>query len=341
MLKRNNFEPLDPSTKSRIKNIFKGYGFKNVSTKWHKYYSGINNKKADNYIPEILFYSKIEPILNQGIMYPALEDKNLLDRFFPATLVPKVIIKNINGFYYDDREQIGLDDALNICSQYPEFVIKPSIGTAGGVRVKKVVLKDFKCVEEDLKTLFEEYKSDFIVQKIIKQNSHLSELNPSSLNTIRMISYLRDEEVIPLSAVIRIGKSESFTDNVTAGGIACGIKENGRLRKQAVDAEGNKHFRSDYGTSLHNFVIPMFQSIISVVKNIHKLMPHFRIISWDLTIDDKSEVRLIEFNATGQGINMHQEANGPLFGEYTHEILNFARSEAKFSKHKKYGKYIS
>lgn len=301
----------------------------------------MNNNMDDNYIPEILFYSKIEPVLNQSIMYPALEDKNLLENFFPVSIVPKTIIKNINGFYYDDRGQIGLEAALNRCRQCSVWVIKPSIGTAGGLRVKKVILKDLKSAKDDLKTLFDEYRSDFIVQEIIKQNSHLSKLNPSSLNTIRMMSYMRQEEVIPLSAVIRIGKSGSFTDNLTIGGMACGINEKGRLKKMAVDNYGNKYSYSDHGTLLHQFEIPMFQTAISLVKKLHTQMPHFKIISWDLAIDDKSEVRLIEFNSLGQGINMHQETNGPLFGEYTHEILSIARSEAKFSKHRKFGKYDS
>ena len=341
-LKKFKYEPLPAAAKLRIKNKFKAYGYKGISTKWHQYYSGVNNKLDDNYIPELVYYSKIEPVLNQSIMFPALEDKNLLDNFFSASLLPKVIIKNINGFYYDNKgQQIGLETALDRCCQFSEWVIKPSVGTSGGKRVKKMILKELKSAKDDLRSLFEEYHSDFIVQELIKQNAHLSKLNPSSLNTIRMMSYMRQDEVVPLSSLIRIGKSGSFTDNVTIGGMACGINEDGRLKKLAVDEYGNRYCCSDHGTELHHFEIPMFHSAIALVKKLHKQMPHFKIISWDLAIDDKSEVRLIEFNALGQGINMHQESNGPLFGEYTDEILSLAQREAKFSKHKMYGKYDS
>ena len=98
MLKQNKSEPLSATAKSQIKNKFKEYGFNNVPTKWHRFYSGTVGNFDVHFIPEILFYSKIEPILNQTVMYPALEDKNLLEKFFPASIIPNTIIKNMNGF---------------------------------------------------------------------------------------------------------------------------------------------------------------------------------------------------------------------------------------------------
>ena len=53
----------------------------------------------------------------------------------------------------------------------------------------------------------------------------------------------------------------------------------------------------------------------------HKRFAHFRIISWDFAVDENNDIQLIEFNFSPQGIRIHQINNGPLFGEFTVEVL--------------------
>lgn len=271
-------------------------------------------------------------------MYPALEDKNLLDKFLPSSLLPETIIKNSNGFYYIDNSQTSIEIAIERCSQYNEFVIKPSIGTYGGEGVRKIVLSGLDDKYNRIKTLFLEYNSNFIVQVVLKQNSELSNLNGSSINTIRVISYMRTNEVIPLSSVMRIGRSGEFTDNQSLGGIACGINEEGKLKKFAIDTYGARYLNTDNGTMLKDFEIPNFDKILSVIKNKHRNIPYFKLISWDVTIDDKSDVRIIEFNALGQAVQLHQMTNGPLFGRFTEEILGISQKYNAIDQLMKYGK---
>jgi hypothetical protein len=40
-------------------------------------------------------------------------------------------------------------------------------------------------------------------------------------------------------------------------------------------------------------------------------------------------VKIIEFNTFGQGINLHQITNGPLFREYFDEIMEIAKDYDK------------
>ena len=158
LLKKHKTKPLTKKTKFEIKNKFAKYGFNNVSTKWHRFfnsfYNNLDNEIALNFIPEHMFYTKIESALNQAIMYPALEDKNLLDKFLPSSFLPETIIKNSNGFYYIDNSQTSIEIAIERCSQYNEFVIKPSIGTWGGEGVRKIVLSGLDDKYNRIKTLF-------------------------------------------------------------------------------------------------------------------------------------------------------------------------------------------
>ena len=338
LFKRNKLKPLNRETKESIGKRFREFGFKNVGTKWHRYYIGISELNHTDYIPEVLFYTKIEPALNQIMMYPALEDKNLSDKFFPSPFLAKSIIKNMNGFYYRDRQQISRNNAIRACSLHNNFVIKPTIGTASGKGVKKIILDEAEDKSKFLDSLFAKYGSDFIVEEVVKQHPVISKLNPTSINTIRLMSYMRDDEVIPLSAVIRIGKAGAFTDNLSQGGMAVGITNEGLLKSFGVDEYGKKYFETDFGTTVKGFQIPHYEKVISTVKEQHKNMPHFRLISWDLAINDKSDVIMIEFNAVGQGLLLHQLQNGPLFGEYTDEILSQAQKFKAINRLLKFGK---
>lgn len=335
IIKKNKTEPITNVYKKKIRQEFRNYGFKKISTKWHQVYANFLGKEKIEFIPELLFYSRIEPALNNSIMYPALEDKNLLDKYFDESILLRPIVKNIHGFFYIGKQQVSLEKAIDACSPFEAIVIKPSIGTAGGKGVKKVVLsQDFN---KQLRKLYAEYKTDFIVQEILEQLPELSILNMDSLNTVRVISYMRQEEVVPLSAVLRIGRAGSFTDNTTGGGMVCGIKKQGKLMDYAINSYGEKFSVTDNGEVLKGYQIPYFDLILDVVKTQHKNIPHFRLVSWDIAIDKKGNIIIVEFNALGQDINFHQICNGPLFGEYYKEVLEITEKYDPLSQSLKYG----
>ena len=83
----------------------------------------------------------------------------------------------------------------------------------------------------DVLSLFKLYKKDFIIQEFVEQSEAMKKLNPTTLNTLRIMTYLRPDDVYILSAVSRIGKPGSSTDNYSAGGILCGITQEGHLKK--------------------------------------------------------------------------------------------------------------
>lgn len=81
--------------------------------------------------------------------------------------------------------------------------------------------------------------SDTVVQEIVKQNASLSILNPNSLNTMRLVTFItQDGEVRLLSAVLRMGVGENKLDNAHSGGIFVGIDEKGCLKKTAHNLKG-------------------------------------------------------------------------------------------------------
>ncbi|PCJ92310.1 MAG: hypothetical protein COA50_15920 [Flavobacteriaceae bacterium] len=99
-------------------------------------------------------------------------DKNLLFLLIQNIRQPKTIVKNMNGYYFDNNDNmISKDEALLLCEVKHKMIIKPSIDTGGG---KNVVLFSNINGETDnenheLTNLFENYGSDFIVQKVVEQ----------------------------------------------------------------------------------------------------------------------------------------------------------------------------
>ena len=133
---------------------------------------------------------------------------------------------------------------------------------------------------------------------------------------------LYEGKVNILSSVLRMGVGDSFLDNVSSGGIDCGINKNGSISDKAYDASGKVYLKHPDGYEFKNTTIPVYKKIINIIKEEHIKMPYFGLISWDFTVDKNEEPIMIEINLSWCGLNSHQLHNGPLFGEKTTEILD-------------------
>lgn len=303
-----------------------GYNLRNL--KWHEFFTNCNGIFHNHYIPEDLFFSKIEPALNRIHMVAALSDKNMMDILIKDVKQPKTILKNINGFFYVNENITLKEEAIDLCLTIREFVIKPTIDSRGG---RNVVLFNFKKEQklnksnkELIKELFEKYSKDYIIQEVVTQHDDLSLLNSSSVNTIRVFSYLRKTEAHILSTTIRVGNNGDFTDNVAAGGGSWGIDKFGIVKPVGYDNKYNKIESTSSGLRMAGIKIPQFKELIADAKKSHLNMPNFRLISWDFTVNNDNEVILVEFNTIWQEINAHQLMNGPVFGKFTEEILRMS-----------------
>lgn len=313
---------LNSKQKFDIIAYYNSFGLKLSSTNWHEHYSNISNKFSVKYIPEDLFFTKIEPTLNDRLMFPALEDKNLTEKILEKFNQPKTLLKYINGFFIKENRIISKDKAIDILktNDRKEYILKQSQLGYGGKGI--IVFK----LENNLKTnynnmnlqeLISSQKHDFIIQELVEQNIELKSLNQTSLNTLRITSYLRKEDTEILSCVLRVGPEGSLIDNMSQGGYLKIIEKDGTIRNQNITTHGKKIFSNHITFEK----IPSFDKVKAFIRKMHPHLPYFKLISWDIAIDKNNEPILIEFNAFGQSIHIIQ-FNGPLFGEFTDEILN-------------------
>ena len=323
--------PMKPLTKGQeadIQAYFKKHLGREVPTYWHQYLYSRNGVYSVKYIPASVYVSSIIFRLNNYQFSLAYVDKGFYDTLFPDVNRPQTFVKNVNGFYYDDKSPISKEEAISRCMNLKEAVIKPTLFGTWGEGVKLFHTDNGFIPELDMSVndLFTKYKKSFIIQSKLEQHPDLAKLNPSSVNTIRVMSYRRENEVIILYAVIRIGRLGKVVDNETAGGVKADIDlQTGRIKGPAFGSPTEKNMpQTDSGTVLDNYLIPSFPQVLDFVRDLHNRLPYFKLIGWDISVDTNGNPVMIEWNRSAE---LSQVAHGPAFGDYTEEILANALSE--------------
>lgn len=305
---------------------------KKVNPIWFKVYRSLSGMNDPNFVPEDIYYTIIEPILNNKAFDAAYGDKNFYDMHysFPG-LFPKVFIRNLDGVFYDNNyNDFDLDNTKlhKLIENERKVIVKPSY-TSGGRNIELFV--EHKCDFQNSrgKTLTKEYLNknydmNYVIQEYIHQHSYFERFNSSSVNTVRLMTYrsIENEKIIILSAVLRVGKEGMIVDNQASGGISCGI-ENGHLKNYFVDKYGNQYETKNIVDEELNLHVRHIEEIFQMAKKVAKANPYHRILGLDFCIDENDQIRLLEVNNTNIEINFLQMNNGPLFGDYTEEVINF------------------
>ncbi len=292
---------------------------------WHRYFTARTGIYSKLYIPTSEYKTNIVGRLNVYPLKRAYTDKNITDLILPDIHQPRIFLKNINGFYYINGQPVTKTEAMNICKGLGEVIIKPSLtGRGVGVRKINIINGENKNDGKDLGAIMDEYKQDYLIEELIRQHPKMNALNPSSINTIRILTYRSDMDIKVIYSVIRIGRKGQNIDNESAGGISTSISKDGKLGKYAFGAPGADMIEyTDSGVKLENYQIPSYEKVIDLVKRAHFQLPYFKLMGWDIAIEKDGEPIMIEFNMTP---DLSQSAYGPAFGEYTETIINDAMS---------------
>lgn len=289
-------------------------------------YQGFYLKKTDLFAPEILphdlYYTRIDPYFNPASMGRVLDNKCLYSRLFPGIPQPETVISRMGGHYYDAQgNHVPKAKALELLDAEPAVFAKVATTSCGG---KGVFFLDSR--EGAISRLFTQeikHEKDLIVQRPVRQHAAFAALNESSVNTLRILSVLSQDGVKIYSSVLRMGVDGSHVDNASGGGVTCGVQEDGKLRKHAYQVNGTRfdnHPAS--GIAFDGYQLPGVAEAKKLVEKAHPLMPHFRMISWDIAIQEDGSPIMIEANLSKGGLSSHQLNNGPLFGEDTKKILD-------------------
>jgi hypothetical protein len=313
--------PLTEEQKKEIISYYKRLTGKTISTLDHEYFYSRTGIYTKDYIPMSFFQAELIGRLNRMDCYNSYSDKNLDDILLPNVKHPHYYLKNINGYYYFEGKPVDKQEAAELCKNLGDVIIKPSLEFKG-TGVKAIHIKDGS-TSMDGKTVvevFDKYKKDFLIQKVVRQHALIGALNPTSVNTMRMATYRSGMEVLLVYAVIRIGRSGQVIDNQSAGGISARINPDGTLGKYAFGKAGDDLIeKTDTGIVLEGYQLPSYDKAVAKVRELHYSLPLFDLIGWDVSIDEEGEPVLIEWNGRP---GPSQTASGTGYGDLTERIIS-------------------
>lgn len=286
----------------------------------HEYFYSRTGVFTKDYVPNNLYHVELIPRANQHRLQGAFGDKNMCDLLFPGENVVHTILKNMNGYYYFEGNPVSEEEAVALCANLDNVIIKPSRKSEGqGVQLFSSDGGKTNLDGISIAQLFKNYKKDFLIQDCVRQHESMAKLNPTSVNTMRILSYRSGMEVLIVYSVVRIGRLNSVVDNQCAGGISTTISEDGKLGKVAYGGFSTDNITStDTGVVLEGYEIPSFDKAISMVKRLHMKLPFFDLVGWDVAIQENGVPVLIEFN-TNPGLSQSAFCSG--MGKYTERII--------------------
>lgn len=311
---------LTKAQKKEVQDFYVSMIGRKVPLYCHEYFYSRTGVFTKEYVPNNFYHCELVPRANIHKLQGALGDKNMCDFLFPGENIVHSILKNMNGYYYFEGNPVSEDEAISLCQNMENVIIKPSKESQGhGVQLFNV--RDGKTDIDGISIaqLFKRYKKDFLIQEWVKQHKGMAALNPTSVNTMRILSYRSGMEILIIYSVVRIGRSGSVVDNQCAGGISTTITEEGKLGKEAFGGYSKDNIeKTDTGIVLDGYQLPSYDKAIEFVKRLHLKLPFFNIVGWDVAIQEDGEPVLIEFN-TNPGLSQSAFKSG--MGKYTERII--------------------
>ena len=230
---------------------------------------------------------------NQKKYREILSNKSSFNRFFSE---------------YINRSWISSDNLLfrdffDFLMKNKHVIVKPIDGVGGEGIFKKIIQS-----EKEIKELYDYIKGKkVIIEEVISQCTELKDLNPSSVNTIRVYSVEKENRIFITGALLRIGNGKGITDNYSSGGLAAAIDvETGIIISPAVSQNNDNVYVHPYTNKvIIGLQIPKWCEVLECVKQAHSKMPQLRYIGGDVVICEDGTVTFLEAN-TCSGVELQQ-----------------------------------
>jgi len=223
--------------------------------------------------------------------FDRVNNKKKTDLFFDKNN----FAKNFKDYLGRDTFELDLDggninDAKEWLKGFDVVFAKPSRG-AEGKGVTRLTVDDVGevikyCIENKLNTL----------EEPITQHQGMNKLYPDAINTVRLITFIKNNEVKILGASLRIGNG-GYVDNAGSGGIFASIDiDTGKLDSVAFDKTGKKIEKHPITNQvIKGFQIPTWSQVIDLCKKAALKVPDVRTVGWDVALTEKGPI-LIEGN---------------------------------------------
>lgn len=298
---------------------------------------GLNQKGTK--VTDYLHYKSFKPYYND--FYPEnylclLEDKQVFEKFinnFPQHAPQNIGYVTPQHFYLTDGIPQPVENILN----HPmRCIVKNTVGF-GGKDIFVLTIESGNIYINGTKSTLQEFIKRLpdrsVLQHILEQHPAVKKLNPSAINTSRIVTVNTGTIVQVISSFLRIGTGGRIVDNIAKGNIYVPInRETGKLYSYGQSNNEPLIFYAHPETNIvfDGYQLPHFQEALDLCKKLHYQLPYFFILGWDIAFTPNGPV-VIESNNIHQLVD-EQEFEGALkkhFDVYIKEFLNNKNKERK------------
>lgn len=172
-----------------------------------------------------------------------------------------------------------------------QIVVKPLSSTQG----KGVLVLKYNTIDNNQTQLL---AGDYVIEEFIKQDDIMASFHPTSVNTIRYVTYNNGKDVQKLFALIRMGVGCNYVDNTCAGGISAVVDlEKGVIITEAASQNGSRYYyHPDTGVKIIGAEIPKWDDLNNMVEEMSKINSSLKIVGWDFALSEEGWC-LVEANS--------------------------------------------
>ena len=205
------------------------------------------------------------------------------------------------GRQWLDFSKASREDFAKFMENRDTIMVKPG-SESGGKGVEKLSKKDFSSLD----AMYDQLKSDGIgvVEDVLQQHEEMNRMNPSSINTLRIVTILNETGPHIVYAHIRIGNSDRPVDNLHSGGMFAPIDlDRGVIQYPAYDKARHtyqEHPRTH--TTIQGFAIPYWEEAKAMCLEASQIVPQMRYVGWDVAITPTGPVFVEGNNLPGYDI---------------------------------------
>jgi len=246
----------------------------------------------------------------QGQLYLTVDAKKIMKKFETDEEIIAIMRdkKRTNEMFSEYlkrdwcmNDEISEDDFVRRFSGSKKVIYKPIKGMQGtGITVFPIDEQNAAEVYGQLSKL-----PSGVVEEYVVQHPLMSSLNPSSVNTMRIVTVSSQTEPVTPDGkhtdvayvCLRIGGGEAFVDNYHSGGMATAVDlETGCIVTDGVNEQGKiiaAHPKT--GVTFRGFQVPYFKEALAMVTEACEKNGLNAYIGWDVAIREDGPV-LIEVN---------------------------------------------
>jgi len=133
-------------------------------------------------------------------------------------------------------------------------------------------------------------RRQFLLEEFLTQDPEMARLCPTSVNTLRIVTFRDGDEVRTLVRVLKMGNGGDV-DNFSGGGMYTILDDEGVARHPAFDEFGGVFSVHPLtGASILGFQVPQWEAVGRLADSLAREVPEIPYVGWDIAITPEGPV---------------------------------------------------